>query len=216
MGDGRGSRLPAAHAALVGAGLSCCVADCLLMSASRPASGLQPDQAARRAGRAPPQQQVVLAADGRVRRRAVFGADALPANGADGYGSSEDDDEDDDEEEEGSGEEEGGSSSGEDAEDGWQQAAAAAQQRQRGGSDSEQREEEDEGSEEEGSEGEDDEGMGAAAAWKAKMLERAAALFRWAPAGVCRGDHPAGQLLQGAGLARRRSQHAAIAACCGL
>ncbi|KAL4425893.1 hypothetical protein ABPG75_009909 [Micractinium tetrahymenae] len=136
----------------------------------------EPEQAARRAGRAPPQQQVVVAADGRMRRRAVFGADALPADGANGYGSSEDDDD----EAAGSEDEEGGSSSGEEAEEGWQRAGAQRQRRQQhGGSDSEEGEEEDEEMGEGGSEDEeeDDEGLGSAAAWKVNMLERAAALF---------------------------------------
>lgn len=130
----------------------------------------------------------MTAADGRVRRRAVFGADALPANGADGYTSSEADD-DEEGDEEGSDGGEGGSSSGEEAEEGWGYVAAAARRRrQRDGSDSEEddedEDEEDEGLVEEGSDEEDEEGIGAAAAWKANMLERAAALFRWAAAGV--------------------------------
>lgn len=136
--------------------------------------GPQPAEAAQRAGRGQPQQQVVTAADGRVRRRAVFGHDALPANGTAAEGSSGED-----EDEEGSEDETDGGSSDDEAEEGWQHAAVQQQRRQHdGGSDSEEGEEE-EGEEE--SEEQDDEGMGAAAAWKANMLQRAAALFRWAP-----------------------------------
>lgn len=141
-----------------------------------PANRLQPNtiaspQGAPRTGRRGPQQQVVMAADGRMRRRAVFGDDALPgANGA--AGASSDEEGSDEEEEEGSSDEE--DEQGADGD--WQ----LAQRQQRGaasaGSDSEDQSEDEEEAEEEE---EDDEGMGAAARWKAHMLERAAALFRW-------------------------------------
>lgn len=124
-----------------------------------------------RTGRRNPQQQVVMAADGRMRRRAVFGDDALPgANGAAGA-SSDEEGSDEEDEEEGSSDEEDDEAAGA----GWQQ------RQQRGaagaGSDSDDQSEEEE--EEDGEESEeDDEGLGAAARWKAHMLERAAALFR--------------------------------------
>ena len=111
-----------------------------------------------------PGEQVVVAADGRVRRRAVFGEDALPA-GAGGMAAGSGSGSDDDEEEEGSEEEEEDSSSGEEDEEdeAWQQR----QQRGAAGPSA-------------GSDEEEEEGMGAAAAWKARMLERASALFRCA------------------------------------
>ena len=111
-----------------------------------------------------PGEEVVVAADGRVRRRAVFGEDALPAGAggmAAGSGSSDDD------EEEGSEEEEEDSSSGEEDEEAWQQRQ---QQRGAAGPSADSDEEEEE---------EEEEGMGAAAAWKAHMLERASSLFRY-------------------------------------
>ncbi|EFN57678.1 hypothetical protein CHLNCDRAFT_142849 [Chlorella variabilis] len=124
-------------------------------------------QAGRRSGGAT-RQQVVVAADGRVRRRAVFGADALPA-GEDGS-SSEDEDEEDEEGEDysSSEEEEGGGAAGRQRR---QLGAAAAGSH----SDSDSEQEDGEGGAEDS--GDDSEGMGAAAAWKADMLQRAAALF---------------------------------------
>ena len=116
-----------------------------------------------------------MAADGRMRRRAVFGDDALPgANGAAGA-SSDEEGSDEEEEEEARGDEEDEQAAGA----GWQ----LGQRQQRGaagaGSDSDDQSDEDEEEEEDGEESEeDDEGMGAAARWKAHMLERAAALFR--------------------------------------
>ncbi|PSC76713.1 ribosome biogenesis BMS1-like protein [Micractinium conductrix] len=113
-----------------------------------------------RTGRGTPQQQVVRAADGRVRRRAIFGSEALPADGGDSSSGEESEDE----------EEEGGSSD-EEAEQEWaarQQRGAAA-----GGPASDGEEEESEGESDE----DDEEGIGAAAKWKANMLQRAAALF---------------------------------------
>ena len=115
-----------------------------------------------------PGEQVVVAPDGRVRRRAVFGEDALPAGTrgmAADSGSSDDDEEGSEEEDEED------SSSGEEDEARWQQR----QQRGAAGPSSGSDEEEDEEEEEE-----EEEGMGAAAAWKAHMLERASALFRCA------------------------------------
>lgn len=114
-----------------------------------------------------------MAADGRMRRRAVFGDDALPgANGAPGASS---DEEGSDEEEEGS--EDEGSSDEEGADGGWRQQRGAAG----AAPDSDGQSEEEEGEEEDGEESEeDDEGLGAAARWKAHMLERAAAVFRCA------------------------------------
>ena len=116
----------------------------------------------------PRQHQVVMAADGRMRRRALFGDDALPgAAGAASYGSSSEEEEEDEDEASSSGEEE----------EGWAR-------QQRGAADASDGEEEDEEGSEEEEEETDDEGLGAAARWKANMLERAAALFRCAGAAL--------------------------------
>lgn len=117
--------------------------------------------------RALPQQQLVRVADGRLRRRAVFGADAL-ANSGDGGESSSDD----------------RRSASEPEDEGWESEEGEEEQALAlgggfgavGASDSEE-EEEEEGKEGGGSGSEDSEGLGAAAAWKEGMLARASALF---------------------------------------
>eukprot|EP00887_Chlorella_sp_A99_P004810 scaffold4.g4810.t1 len=111
-----------------------------------------------------PQEQVVLAADGRVRRRAVFGTDAVAARG-DGSEGGESDSEAE------------GWASEEDEEGEGQRSAAGADWVAAGrrANDSEKGEEDGPGP---GSDSDSDsEGLGAAARWKEGMLSRAAALF---------------------------------------
>jgi hypothetical protein len=134
-------------------------------------AALSPTQEAQQGRRGQPQQQVVVASDGRIRRRAVFGADVAAAAGDD----SSDDEEDSEEE----GLEEGEPSSSDDDDGEEEEEEEEAGERQRRGAGGLAASQPDEDGEAGATADSDDEseGLGGAAAWKARMLQRAAALF---------------------------------------